>query len=98
MFLQAQGDVLDSNIFFQDNMSAMKLERNSLPSCGQKSRHINVRLFWIMGRIRSDVIDLRHRPMEGMLAGYFTKPLQGATFQRFRSVIMGWEPISILFT
>ena len=33
-----------------------------------------------------------------MLADYFTKPLQGATFRHFRSVIMGWEPISTLFT
>ena len=36
MFLQAQGHVLDKN-FFQDNMLAMKLERNGLRSCGQKS-------------------------------------------------------------
>ena len=51
-----------------------------------------------MDRIRSDDLDLRHCATEDMLADYFTKPLQGATFQRFRSVIMGWEPISILFT
>ena len=98
MFLQAQGHDLDNNVFFQDNMSAMKLERNGLRSCGKKSRHIDVRHFWIMDRIRSDDIDLRHCPTEDMLADYFTKPLQGAMFRRFRSVIMGWEPISILFT
>ena len=82
----------------QHNMSAMKLERNGLRSCGQKSRHIDVRFFLIMDQIQSDDIDLRHFPTEDMLADYFTKPLQGATFQRFRSVIMGWEPILILFT
>ena len=75
----------------------MKLERNGLRSCGQKSRHIDVRHFWIMDRIRSGDIDLRHCPTEDMLADYFTKPLQGAAFQRFRSVIMGWKPISTLF-
>ena len=32
-----------------------------------------------------------------MLAYYFTIPLQGAVFQRFRNVIMGWELISVLF-
>ena len=97
LFLEAQGHHLDNNIFFQDNLSAMKLERNGLRSCGQKSRHIDVRHFWIMDRIRSGDIDLRHCPTEDMLADYFTKPLQGAAFQRFRSVIMGWKPISTLF-
>ena len=79
-------------------MLAMKLERNGLRSCGKKSCHIDVRHFWIMDWIRSEDIDLRHCPMENMLAGYFIKPLQGAMFRRFQSVIMGWEPISILFT
>ena len=34
-----------------------------------------------MDRIRSDDLDLRHCATEDMLADYFTKPLQGATFQ-----------------
>ena len=79
-------------------MSAMKLERNGLHSCGQKSQHINVQHFWIMDRIRSDDLDLQHCATEDMLADYFIQPLQGSIFKCFRSVIMGWEPISILFT
>ena len=74
------GSCFGQQCIFQDNMSAMKLERNGLHSCGQKSQHINVQHFWIMDRIRSDDIDLRHCPTEDMLADYFTKPLQGATF------------------
>ena len=31
-----------------------------------------------------------------MLPDYNTKPLQGKLFLIFRSVMMGWEPISIL--
>ena len=31
-----------------------------------------------------------------MIADYFTKPLQGKQFLRFREVIMGWKHISTL--
>jgi len=36
MFLEAQGYMLEENVFFQDNQSAMKLEMNGRLSCGQK--------------------------------------------------------------
>ena len=71
--------------FFQDNMSSMKSEKNGRGSCGQKSRHIDVRFFWIKDPIQSGNIDLRYCPTEDMVADYFTKPLQCAAFQKFRS-------------
>ena len=33
-----------------------------------------------------------------MIADYFTKPLQGALFNKFRVVIMGWEHIDSVST
>lgn len=33
-----------------------------------------------------------------MLADYYTKPLQGSLFKRFRDVIMGYSPIDSLNT
>jgi hypothetical protein len=41
-FLQHQGYTLDRNIFYQDNESAMKIEKNGRKSCGDKSRHIHI--------------------------------------------------------
>ena len=35
-------------------------------------------------------------PTEQMLADFFTKPLQGNLFKKFRRVVMGWDPISVL--
>ena len=32
-----------------------------------------------------------------MLADFYTKPLQGALLKKFRSVLMGYESIDILF-
>ena len=42
-FLQAQGYILRRNIFYKDKMRAMRLESNGIKSCGEKSRHIDIR-------------------------------------------------------
>ena len=88
-FLQAQGYVLKRNIFYQDNMSAMRLESNGLKSCGEKSRHIDIRFFFIKDVLKRENIELKHCPTERMIADYFTKPLQGSLFRKMRDIIMG---------
>jgi hypothetical protein len=88
-FLQAQGYSVTTNDFYQDNMSAMLLERNGRASAGQRSRHINIRYFFIKDRIAKGDIYLVHCPTTRMVADFFTKPLQGPLFRRFRDIIMG---------
>lgn len=66
----------------------MKLETNGRMSAGQKSRHINIRYFWIKDRTEAYKIKIRHCPTLGMFADFFTKLLQGHLLRRFRSVIM----------
>jgi hypothetical protein len=44
-FLECQGYNLRQNIFYQDNESAMKIEKNGRQSCGEKSRHITIQYF-----------------------------------------------------
>ena len=41
-------------------------------------------------------VTIEYCPTEDMLADFFTKPLQGALFRKFRAVIMGWEHINTL--
>ena len=60
--LLAQGYVLRRNVFFQDNMSAMKLESNWLKSCGEKSRKIDIRFFFIKDVLKRENIELKHCP------------------------------------
>ena len=88
-FLEAQGYNIGENVFEQDNESAMKLEKNGRMSAGPKSRHINIRYFWMKDRIKSEGITIRHCPTLQMVGDFFTKPLQGNLFRKFRSVIMG---------
>ena len=88
-FLKAQGYELSNNIFYQDNQSAIRLEKNGLRSAGSKSRHINIRFFWIKDCATREEITIIYCSTYRMLADFLTKPLQGKLFQIFRDVIMG---------
>ena len=96
MFLAEQGYEVQENFFYQDNQSAMKLEQNGRASCGQKSRHIDIRYFFMKDRIQTENITIVYCPTEQMLADFFTKPLQGSLFERFRKVLMGHAHIDSL--
>jgi hypothetical protein len=96
LFLKCQGITLYKNILYQDNQSAMKMEKNGRDSCTGNSRHIDIRYFFVKDRVDKKEIEILYCPTEQMLADYFTKPLQGSLFRKFRRVIMGYDPISIL--
>ena len=80
------------NIFYQDNTSAIKMESNGRKSCGEKSRHINIRYFFIKDVLKREGIELIHCSTERMIADYFTKPLQGSLFKKMRDILMGLAP------
>ena len=98
MFLAEQGYHLEENIFAQDNKSAMRLEKNGRMSAGQKSQHINIRYFWIKDQVEANKIEIQHCRTLEVLADFFTKPLQGHLFRRFRDVILGHCHIDTLST
>ena len=82
-FLQAQGFDMKSTKMYQDNMSAMKIEKNGQASLGKRSRHVNVRYFFVKDRLESNDIKVEHCNIEEMIADFFTKPLQGKKFRIF---------------
>ena len=82
-----------SNVLFQDNQSAIRIERNGRNSCTGNSRHIDVRYFWVKDVVDRKEIKIEYCPTEQMLADYFTKPLNGRLFKYFRDIIMGYIPI-----
>ena len=96
MFLEAQGYRLGETYLEQDNESAIKLEKNGRMSAGPRSRHINIRYFWIKDRVKQEHISIRHCPTAVMLGDFFTKPLQGNLFVRFRDVILGYKHVDTL--
>jgi len=91
-FLEAQGYKVDDNIVYQDNKSAILLEKNGRGSAGKRLRHINVRYFFVTDRIEKNELTVECCPTEEMTGDYFTKPLQGALFIKMRDRIMNIQP------
>jgi len=88
-FMLAQEIKIYHNILFQDNQSAMYLEKNGISSSSRNTRHINIRYYFIKDRIKSGEVELIYCPTENMVADFFTKPLQGKRFVMLRKIIMG---------
>ena len=87
LFLASQG-YRTTTTLFQDNMSAMQLENNGRKSCGKRTRHLNIRFFFVTDRIKAGDLSVVHEPTGDMVADFFTKPLQGSIFRRFRKIIL----------
>ena len=90
-FLEDQGMSIKETVLYQDNMSSMLLERNGRQSSTERTKHMDIRYFYVSDHVQNKTLSLKHCPTEEMLADYFTKPLQGALFNRLRNHIMGAE-------
>ena len=90
-FLKEQGYDVNRTIVYQDNKSAILLEKNGRASSGKRTKHINVRYFFIKDRIDKKELEVEYCKTEDMLADFFTKALQGKQFFKLRKLIMN-EP------
>ena len=91
-FMKDQGYLITRKLFYQDNMSAIQIEKNGSVSSSKRSRHINIRFFFIKDILKRENIEVKHCPTERMLADFFTKPLQGKLFRYLRDIVMGIAP------
>ena len=93
-FLEAQGYGVQENIIYQDNQSAILLETNGMVSSGKRTKHLNVRFFFVTDCIQKGEMEIGWCPTEDMIGDFATKPVQGAQFRKFRDMIMGVVPPS----
>jgi hypothetical protein len=87
-FLIGQGIGVTRNVVFQDNESAMRLEKNGQQSSTKRTRHLNVRYYFITDRVKRGEVTIEYCPTGDMWADVFTKPLQGAAFIKFRRLVL----------
>ena len=66
----------------------MLLERNGRKSSGKKTRHLDIRYYFITDQIGQEKIRVQYCPTDEMVADFFTKPLQGSKFRQFRDAIL----------
>ena len=91
-FLLAQGYGVKETIVGQDNRSAILLEKNGKASSGKRTKHLNIRYFFVTDRIKSKELSVQWCPTAEMVADFWTKPTQGQLFTKFRDLIMGVVP------
>jgi hypothetical protein len=91
-FLKAQGYTTNAAVIHQDNKSAILLEENGRGSSSKRTRHINIRYFFITDKIAAKEVKIQHCPTNDMVSDFFTKPIQGTQFRKLRSEIMNIDP------
>ena len=67
----------------------MLLEENGRASSSKQIRHINIRYFFVTDRISTGELNVSYCPNLNMIGDYFTKPLQGSLFCKFRNTVLG---------
>ena len=90
-FLATQGYNINECVVYQDNKSAILLEENGRASSSKRTRHINIRYYFMTDRANCGEITTQHCPTTEMLGDYFTKPLQGALFTKFRDRVLNLQ-------
>ena len=87
-FLECQGYNFNMRLY-QDNTSAITLEKKGRSSLGKRSRAISIRYFAIKDSVDRSDVEIVHCPTDSMVGDFFTKPLQGSKFLNFRNLVLG---------
>ena len=74
------------------------LEKNGRRSISKRTRHINILYFFITDIINKGELRVQYCPTKEMKAGFFTKPLQGKLFRKFRDWLMNIQDNDPLYT
>ena len=76
----SQGYQLGPAQVFQDNQSVLALVKAGRPA-SERTRHINIRHFWIKDKVESGEVSLNFCPTTEMIADGLSKPLQGSALR-----------------
>ena len=88
-FLQEQGLRVGKPVLKQDNKSTILLHEKGRSSLGKRTRHLELRYFYLHDNINRGEIKIEYCPADKMVADYMSKPLQGTLFEKFRKAVLG---------
>ena len=89
-FLVAQGHEEKPVILYQDNQSCMHTIASGKAG-SKKTRHIDIRHFWIKQYVDRGIVIVTKIATEEMPANILTKPLQGGQFKYERKLLTNWK-------
>jgi hypothetical protein len=74
-------------VLYQDNLSTIYLAEKRT-STSTRTRHVNIRFYFIHDRIKSGEIVVKQMPTENMVADMMTKPLPRPIFEKLRNKLL----------
>jgi hypothetical protein len=89
-FMKGQGCRMEKPVILQDNQSTIKLLEKGRAS-SQRTRHLNVRFFWLTEKIDDGDLKIQYEPTKSMVADILTKPLGAEQFGKLRRCILNRE-------
>ena len=66
----------------------MKLKMNGKTSSGKRTRHFDIKLFYLTDLVKREEIQIKYCPTEKMIADFMTKPLVGTKFMSLSNQIL----------
>ena len=75
-------------ILLQDNQSTIKVLKSGR-SNSERSRHIDIRFYFICDRVKRGELCVEYQETEEMVADLLTKPVQGRQFVYLRDRLLG---------
>ena len=67
--MENQGHEIRENIVYQDNQSAILLETNGRRSSSRRTRHTNIRYFYVTSQIQDERMSVEYCQTEDMYVG-----------------------------
>lgn len=89
-FLIEQGYQMGPAKVYQDNQSTIRLVKNG-KSSSERTRHVNIRYFFIKDRVDSGELEVEYCPTNEMHADILTKPLHGEQFIKLKQRLLNWS-------
>jgi hypothetical protein len=86
-FIHHQQYKLSTTVIYQDNMSTITMINNGNNN-KERTRHINLRYFWLRDRIKSGEIIITYKQTNDMIADILTKTIQGKQFAYLRDKLL----------
>jgi hypothetical protein len=87
LFMEGQGYETAHDVG-QDNLRSILLEENGQKSSSKRTRHLNIRYFFITDCIQKGQVSITYVPTKDMIGDFFTKPLQGYLFRKLRAHVI----------
>jgi hypothetical protein len=78
----------DTTTIFQDNTSTITMMYMGRGSSQSKTKHIDIRYFFIKQFLDNKTFDIEHLSRDNMVADFFASPRTGQTFRRTRDILM----------